>query len=99
MKLNIDGQEIAIEFIHHNNDKASRDMDARWTNCLIHKNGETIAHGIATCSPSDNFCRRTGRRLSLTRAVQQAMTREQRRVFWQAYWTARKEITGRDWAA
>jgi hypothetical protein len=53
--------------------------------------------GVAVCCPSDQFCRETGRKLALGRAlkggprvrgrayVHTGMTREMRREFWKGY--------------
>ena len=40
--------------------------------------------GSAVCSKDDNFCRATGRKIALTRALQN-YPREFRREVWQAY--------------
>ena len=40
--------------------------------------------GYAVCSKDDNFCRATGRKIALTRALQN-YPREFRREVWQAY--------------
>jgi len=60
--------------------------DGTDTICVLENNGEILSHGQASCSPKDNFCRATGRKLSLARALQGFyFTKEQRQEIWEAY--------------
>lgn len=48
------------------------------TDCVLMRNGEVLAGGHAYLNPKDNFCRRTGREVSLRRAVEQLDTKGRR---------------------
>lgn len=59
------------------------------TECFITKGNDT-KEGFAICDPSDNFCKNTGRKLALTRALKSLdVNYELRTRFWDAYFTAR----------
>ena len=66
----------------------------RLTECRISRNTnpEEDYVGFAECSPTDHFCKETGRKVSLTRALKHA-TRvlgwggKQRRVVWETYFS------------
>ena len=47
--------------------------------------------GIAICSKNDNFCRNTGRKIALGRALQKLYPddRSKRKPFWDAYFETR----------
>jgi hypothetical protein len=45
-----------------------------------------IAQGLAKCVKGDHFCRDTGRKLSLSRALKEAnLPKEERKVIWELY--------------
>jgi len=54
-----------------------------------------VSEGVAECHPKDNFCKNTGRKLSLARALKyfdkgfpspsKASARKVRKLFWDAY--------------
>lgn len=100
MKIDIDGQEIEISFMYPQ--QLTQPVDGyvwgRVTICVI-KIGEQVSTAKASCSETDRFCYATGRRISLTRAVQKVLTRPQRYAFWSAYWDRRNEITKKKWKA
>lgn len=53
-----------------------------------------VSRGFAWCSPQDPYCKETGRKLSLTEALQKAFAyRETRRKFWEEY----AKQTKKDW--
>jgi hypothetical protein len=66
----------------------------RLTECRISRDGNTAREedyvGFAECSPTDHFCKETGRKVSMTRALKQA-TRAlgwrdtDRRIVWETY--------------
>lgn len=58
------------------------------TTCYIKDDDEVVATGIATLSVKDNFCRNTGRKISLARAMERYPT-SVRKVFWDAYFAMR----------
>jgi hypothetical protein len=50
-------------------------------------NKDFVCFGEANCVPTDNFCRATGRKLALTRALKQAdFDYDARKAIWAAYW-------------
>jgi hypothetical protein len=51
--------------------------------------GDVVAHGYAICSHRDQFNKNTGRKLALSRALSDVFTREERQLFWDAYFQAR----------
>jgi len=53
-----------------------------WSDSLAYMK-QTI--GMTLCSPSDQFCRKTGRKIALQRALVE-YSRETRAAFWQEYW-------------
>lgn len=96
MKLTIDGQQIEIRFKYP--DLLPGFLRRDETHCCI-RIGEKEFRGESSCSSSDNFSYSTGRRIALTRAVQKAMNREQREVFWRVFWEHRNKITRKKWIA
>lgn len=58
------------------------------TTCIIiDEDGYILAVGEAKCSESDQFCRETGRKVSLTRALEdrELFPLEARRAIWTQY--------------
>jgi len=76
-------------FKHHNNGRRV----GRRTECFIRHTRERARHlvlsGCAYCHPHDNYCKETGRKIALARALER-VRRDDRRLFWQAYF-ARNE--------
>jgi len=51
--------------------------------------------GVAVCASSDHFCKETGRKLSLARALKNAnLPKEERAVIWELY---RNSKPGKRW--
>ena len=73
----------------------------QYTHCLIVNVEEPEKNygGYASCSLADNFCRATGRKIALARAIRGLFNREERKAFWAAYWEERKKVTKKLWAA
>ena len=78
-------REFRVRFVHSN-------VVNRWTLCKIMRGDWIVAEGVAECHPKDNFCKGTGRKLSLSRALQVLIpnkkrkkrskaTKDQRQVF------------------
>jgi len=76
----------------------------RWTQCTIWRGDRMVADGFAECHPKDNFCKATGRKLSLSRALQMLYpnkkgkkrskaTRSLRQTFWDAYASSGADLT------
>lgn len=70
------------------------DMEARMTQCWIHVYGmnptkETppiyTIEGYAYCHHKDNYSRSRGRKIALARALENHFTKDERKVFWDAY--------------
>src|SRR3970282_32818 len=86
--------------------------EGRYTHCEIFEilkthNGEKrggvlfLVEGVASCSLSDNFCKDTGRKIALARALsklrkQLPLPKTERAMIWKAYRT-RNESSNRDW--
>ncbi len=51
---------------------------------LIDAEGKGVALGASLCHPKDNFCRETGRKLALTRAIT-GFNKAQRAAIWAVY--------------
>ena len=53
---------------------------------IFGENGLLIKEGYAICAIGDHFCKETGRKLSLARALKNAsFPKEERRVIWEIY--------------
>jgi hypothetical protein len=58
------------------------------TDCTLQlgEDADSVVDGYAFCAKSDNFCKETGRKVSLARALQAAeLPRDLRKAVWQAY--------------
>jgi len=57
------------------------------TACFItNGSGSFIAGSRCVCAETDHFCKDTGRKISLTRALKEAnMPKEERKVIWELY--------------
>lgn len=91
MVLNVDGRLYTAHFSHR------KDTRERWlTKCVIHadrcraKDCAALFHigvpgvGVAVCNPVDQFSKKKGRIMSLTRALH-SFPREVRGSVWSAY--------------
>lgn len=54
------------------------------TKCFILEDGKEIASAICVTHENDNFCKETGRRLALSRAIK-GFTKEVRAAIWETY--------------
>lgn len=62
------------------------------TYCDVYVGDAIIATGDARCNPSDHFCKESGRKLSLARALKQAnIPKEERKKVWEIYRTMTKK--------
>ena len=66
------------------------DHEARMTECWLRELTPTgtmvdIYRGHAYCHNKDNFCKATGRKIALTRALQHNFTRNERKQIWDQY--------------
>jgi hypothetical protein len=94
-----DGKYLGIFFVHN---EAPKKTGARSSSiCALAVNppdrlkgydpfnteGTTV--GISTSSASDQFCRRTGRKIALSRALANSdLDKHARYLVWQAYWVS-----------
>jgi len=102
------GVEYRVFFTHvndggqHKVSKLSKPIEytppVRHTECKIlekHDDREDLVFssiGYARCHPDDNFCKETGRQLSLKKALEDGQfTKESRKQFWDVYKTWGKE--------
>ena len=90
-------REYQVRFRHEN-------KHHRYTICEIKRGDWIVATGAAECHPKDNFCKGTGRKLSLSRALQTLLpnkkgkkrsekTRSLRLLFWDAYALSVADLT------
>lgn len=101
MKVNHNGDTFKIIFnrLEENFICPGLSKRRRATKCEIFveesDGGRTlVTDGLAICSPFDHFCKETGRKVSLTKALQKAFAhRETRKVFWEEY----AKQTKKDW--
>jgi len=69
MSLKINDGDNFIEILF---DYTKDEYFGRFTTSTIRLNNRPIAMGSAICSLKDNFCKATGRKISLTRAIETA---------------------------
>jgi len=94
VKIQIDGRWLLLKFKHVRYpyeqtvvmDSAGNEAQAHTLAQVISpSDGMVLAEGRAFCSVSDNFDKKVGRELALTRALQ-GVKREQRKQVWEQYW-------------
>ncbi len=108
MHVRVNSVLYRVSFSHVNDfllwrvpgEKNDVDISTAITYCTIRqirdekdRNGIDIAQSYAVCNPlADNFCKSVGRRMSLTRALDEAhFTKEARKAFWDQYFTEHKD--------
>lgn len=81
-RVTVDGVELEIDLWHS-------DGWPRYTLCTISARPSDwlLKTGATNCSPADQFCRATGRKLALTRAVAE-LPKHVRKAIWEGYWRA-----------
>lgn len=84
----VDGKEYKAEF---DCDRYPMGTSRGDTYCKIRIEDFVTAMGSAECSFNDNFCRNTGRKIALSRALIKLFPddRDKRKLFWDAYFEAR----------
>ena len=56
------------------------------TVCVLSEENKPFGYGVAICSHKDNFCKDTGRKISLARALKNAnIPKEERKSIWEVY--------------
>lgn len=77
-----DGNSIQLKFKHHQN-RGRRSTVVHGSHPLAGYEYATSL-GVAVCHPNDPFCRATGRKIALARAIKH-LDREIRTQIWKAY--------------
>lgn len=84
---------ILITHVKDRNGK-QRQIPVRGTSCKLfaveehdgHLKVTTLAQGVASCHHKDNFCRETGRKVAIAKALKNAaFTYDQRKLIWEAW--------------
>ena len=83
-RVTVDGVELEVDFRHCHGHPT-------YTLCRILVGDRYLTNGAARCSASDQFCRATGRKLALTRAVAE-LPKHVRKAIWEGYWRATRGI-------
>ena len=85
MKVKLNGQDVFMDFAYDRWDNDAEDTRGR-TICDITEKGtkKVLFSGISLCSIKDNFCKETGRKIALTRAIRK-LPREVRQLVWAEY--------------
>lgn len=91
-RVTVDGVELEVEFQHRWTRPVSN-PPPKQTGCLIFLSADRrlLGFGTANCSTSDQFCRATGRKLALTRAVAD-LPKHVRKAIWEGYWRATRGV-------
>jgi len=93
MKIEINKVKYLIKFNHTQEGDKEESPLIRHTECkiLVDNGGEVPAFsgiGYSRCHPKDNFCKETGRQLSLKKALEDAeFSKEDRKTVWENYRT------------
>ena len=90
MKVEIEGITYDVRWYHTNNHIQGKNRKGSLTECMILERIdeqliEIVGQGVAKCSKKDNFCKATGRKIALARAIKENFTKEGRKIFWDAY--------------
>lgn len=90
MKVILKNKPYRVSFKHNGFD------DSQDTLCVIRdEDGEIAGIGQAFLNPLDNFCKATGRRVSLKRALE-GFSNESRRTVWTQYFKEHKDLQKRE---
>lgn len=89
MRLVVGGETYFVRFAH------SEEKRGRITDCRIEHDGVLMGEGSARCSLLDQFSKREGRVLAMTRALAELRSsKEFRRQLWSAYFAISKKPRG-----
>jgi 7-keto-8-aminopelargonate synthetase-like enzyme len=86
----VNDSTLKVGFAHHRNLKAKP-----VTICTITGGKDVVSSGAARCADHDNFCRATGRKLALTRALAK-FDKAARSVVWAKYWATATAATPKE---
>jgi len=91
MIVTINDEKLQVQWIHDSTTLLLNGEDTKLprTQCLI-KNGDekVLVKSESLCGPTDNYCRNTGRKISLTRAIED-FPKSQRAEYWKTYFAMR----------
>lgn len=92
----VNGFEVNFSYYDKDNEGPytidDTDLFSRITDCEIYFNGELVALGVAYCSKQDQFVKYKGRKLALTRALEDGLfDKKERTGFWNKYWSLVKK--------
>ena len=93
MKITVKRRKYIVRYHHHFPYRTA-------TTCFIQNaRGQTIGEGFAECSEKDNYCKATGKKVALTKALRNMSpeSKEDRAAFWQAIWKEREMISQKKW--
>ncbi len=87
MKVLMEGKTFRVNWQHLKIEDADKPWDHA-TICYVRLDEKMLACSSSHCSRKDQFKKATGRKISLRRALGvTTLSKNQRRVFWEAYLT------------
>lgn len=86
MRVVIGNTTYSVRFTHQN-EQSDTDIKPRFTECKITVDGEQFSGvGYAKVHPKDNFCKEKGRKMALSRALDDSgFKKEDKVIFWNEY--------------
>src|SRR5436190_23211783 len=100
MLVKLPSMDVGIVFTHPTSKKLiyaavsksgfTEEKKVRSTQCQLYevagKDAQLISVGLTVCSQKDNFCKQTGRKIALTRALLDSeLGKSDRTLVWEAY--------------
>lgn len=81
MIATVNGKTYIVKWKHEINNESNS-----VTHCFIRNtNKEVLSHGQSVCDTRDQYSKQIGRKISLSRALNSYVDRNQRKVFWESY--------------
>ena len=83
MIATVNGKTFIVKWKHDNNGKEKKSV----THCVIRSSDskEVVCAGQSICDTRDQYNRQTGRKISLSRALNVFDNSNDRKVFWDSY--------------
>lgn len=91
-KVQIDEDEYEVTFRHSPRERGTYYPG---TDCKIQNINSDgwVRWGATSLHPKDNYCRNTGRKMSLARAMREGkFTKDDRKLFWDKYFEVRGKV-------
>lgn len=90
MKFTVDNKTYFVKWEYeHQEPHINKSLDKVLTHCYIYDNNssynEPLVEGYAVKDGKDKFCKNTGRKISLDRALNKLFIKEDRAIAWQEY--------------